>query len=87
MLHDHPELAAGFTEAQLKPYIAMAYAPDPELLIRTSGEQRMSNFMLWQLAYSELYFTPTLWPDFDQHSLEEAILWYQQRERRFGRAS
>ena len=59
--------------------------PDPDLLVRTSGEQRISNFMLWQLAYTELYITPTLWPDFDRERLFEAILEYQQRERRFGR--
>lgn len=84
MLIDHPELGPHFTEAHLQPYISMSYAPEPELLIRTSGEQRMSNFMLWQLAYAELFFTPTLWPDFGQDSLDEAIRWYQQRERRFG---
>ncbi len=59
--------------------------PDPDLLIRTSGEQRISNFMLWQLAYTELYVTPTLWPDFTREHLYRAILEYQQRERRFGR--
>ena len=61
--------------------------PDPDLLIRTSGEYRISNFMLWQLAYSELYFTPTLWPDFDKEELYKAIVDYQQRERRFGLTS
>ena len=59
--------------------------PDPDLLIRTSGEYRLSNFMLWQLAYTELYISPILWPDFDRESLFEAVLDYQQRERRFGR--
>ena len=59
--------------------------PDPDLLIRTSGEQRISNFMLWQLAYTELHVTPTLWPDFTREHLFEAIMDYQQRERRFGR--
>jgi undecaprenyl diphosphate synthase len=58
--------------------------PDPDLIIRTSGEQRLSNFLLWQSAYSELVFVPTYWPDFDRASLEAAILEYQQRERRFG---
>mgnify|MGYP004507326739 CR=1 FL=1 len=58
--------------------------PDPDLLIRTSGEIRLSNFMLWQLAYSEMYFTPKLWPDFSVRDMEEAILQYQQRSRRFG---
>jgi undecaprenyl diphosphate synthase len=61
--------------------------PDPELLIRTSGEQRISNFLLWQIAYAELYFTPTLWPDFRRQHLYEAILDFQQRERRFGQTS
>lgn len=61
--------------------------PDPELLIRTSGEYRISNFLLWQIAYTELYFTETLWPDFRKEHLYEAILDYQQRERRFGKIS
>lgn len=61
--------------------------PDPELLIRTSGEHRLSNFLLWQLAYSELYFTDVLWPDFDRKELEKAIIDYQSRERRFGMVS
>lgn len=61
--------------------------PDPELLIRTSGEQRLSNFLLWQLAYAELYFTPTFWPDFRKEHLYQAIIDYQQRERRFGKIS
>ncbi|MDQ6621784.1 MAG: polyprenyl diphosphate synthase [Pseudomonadota bacterium] len=70
-----------------EPYFAMAYAPEPDLFIRTGGEQRVSNFLLWQLAYTELYFTERLWPDFDGPALNEAIAWYQQRERRFGRTS
>jgi undecaprenyl diphosphate synthase len=61
--------------------------PDVDLLIRTSGEQRISNFMLWQIAYSELYFTPVLWPDFTEENLVEAIASYQKRERRFGKTS
>ncbi|HUF11736.1 MAG TPA: polyprenyl diphosphate synthase [Longimicrobiales bacterium] len=61
--------------------------PEPDLLIRTSGEQRISNFMLWQLAYTELYITPTLWPDFTRRDLFEAILEYQRRDRRFGRVT
>ncbi len=60
---------------------------DPDLLIRTSGEQRLSNFLLWQLAYTELYITPVLWPDFDRRTLFEAILDYQRRERRFGKVT
>jgi undecaprenyl diphosphate synthase len=61
--------------------------PDPELLVRTSGEYRISNFLLWQIAYSELYFTPTLWPDFRRDDLYQAIVDYQKRERRFGKTS
>jgi undecaprenyl diphosphate synthase len=61
--------------------------PDPELLIRTSGEARISNFLLWQIAYAELYFTPVFWPDFGKKELFEAILSYQRRERRFGMIS
>jgi len=63
------------------------FMPDPELLIRTSGEQRLSNYLLWQLAYAELYFTPILWPDFNKENLFEAIVFYQQKERRFGMTS
>ena len=74
-------------EAALAPYLAMSYAPEPDLFIRTGGEQRISNFLLWQLAYSELYFTETLWPDFDAAALDQAIASYRQRERRFGRTS
>jgi undecaprenyl diphosphate synthase len=87
MLKARPELAQGFTEADLAPYFAMSYAPEPDLFIRTGGEQRISNFLLWQLAYTELYFIETLWPDFDAHTLGTAIQSFQQRERRFGRTS
>ena len=87
MLREHPRLAAGFTERDLAPYLALSYAPEPDLFIRTGGEQRVSNFVLWQLAYTELYFTDTLWPDFDAAALDRAIISYQQRERRFGRTS
>lgn len=76
-----------FNEDQLAPHLTMAYAPEPDLFIRTGGEQRISNFLLWQLAYTELYFTETFWPDFDAQQLDEAIASYQQRERRFGRTS
>ena len=86
MVAAHPG-ATDFSEEQLAPYLAMAYAPEPDLFIRTGGEQRISNFMLWQLAYTEMYFTETYWPDFTGASLDEAILSYQQRERRFGRTS
>jgi undecaprenyl diphosphate synthase len=74
-------------EEDLAPYLAMSYAPEPDLFIRTGGEQRVSNFLLWQLAYSELYFTDTLWPDFDAGALDLAIDSYRSRERRFGRTS
>ena len=74
-----------FTEEQLSEHLAMAYAPEPDLFIRTGGEQRISNFLLWQLAYSELYFTDTYWPDFSIAALDAAIASYQNRERRFGR--
>ena len=68
-------------------YLSTAGLPDPDLFIRTGGEQRVSNFMLWQLAYAELYFTATLWPDFDQNSLEDAIKSFRSRQRRFGHTS
>ena len=87
MLKDKPQLAAGFTEADLQPYLSLAYAPEPDLFIRTGGEQRISNFLLWQLVYTEMYFTDTLWPDFDTAAFERAMVSYQQRERRFGRTS
>lgn len=79
--------AAHLNPEAIEPYLAMAYAPEPDLFIRTGGEQRVSNFLLWQLAYTELYFTDMLWPDFDAAALDTAIAWYQQRERRFGRTS
>jgi undecaprenyl diphosphate synthase len=75
------------SEDLLQPYLSMAYAPEPDLFIRTGGEQRISNFLLWQLAYTELYFTDVLWPDFDEAQLHKAIEWFSQRERRFGRTS
>ncbi|MCI1265801.1 MAG: isoprenyl transferase [Saprospiraceae bacterium] len=74
-------------EMQFVQYLNTANIPDPELLIRTSGEHRISNFLLWQLAYSELYFTETLWPDFSKENLYDAIIDYQSRERRFGLTS
>ena len=79
--------ATDLTESLLLPHLSMAYAPEPDLFIRTGGEQRVSNFLLWQLAYTELYFTDTLWPDFDATQLQVAFAWYAQRERRFGRIS
>lgn len=81
------QLTGNFQEEDLAKYLAMNYAPEPDLFIRTGGECRISNFLLWQLAYTELYFTDTLWPDFDVHALDKAIQSYQQRERRFGRIS
>lgn len=74
-------------EEKFAHYLATADVPDPELLIRTSGEYRLSNFMLWQLAYTEMYFTPTLWPDFRKEHLHRAIVDFQKRERRFGKTS
>jgi undecaprenyl diphosphate synthase len=68
-------------------YLASSFLPDPELLIRTSGERRISNFLLWKLAYTELYFTPVLWPDYRREHFYEAITDYQRRERRFGMVS
>jgi undecaprenyl diphosphate synthase len=85
LVKDRPEVPVD--ESALAPYLAMSYAPEPDLFIRTGGEQRISNFLLWQLAYSELYFTETLWPDFDAAALDQAIASYRSRERRFGRTS
>ena len=65
-------------------YLDTKGIPDPDLLIRTSGEQRLSNYLLWQLAYTEFYFTEVLWPDFDKAELEKAVQFYQNRDRRFG---
>jgi undecaprenyl diphosphate synthase len=81
------KLINNFVEEDLSQHFAMSYAPEPDLFIRTGGEQRISNFLLWDLAYTELYFTNTLWPDFNAASLDLAIQSYQQRERRFGRTS
>lgn len=75
------------TEALISKRLITADIPDPELLIRTSGEKRISNFLLWQLAYTELYFTETFWPDFEKDDLYQAIVDYQGRERRFGKTS
>ncbi|HEY1393670.1 MAG TPA: polyprenyl diphosphate synthase [Methylibium sp.] len=87
LLEDRPGIATQFDEKDLAPYLAMQHAPEPDLFIRTGGEQRVSNFLLWQLAYTELYFTDTLWPDFDAEALQRAIGWYGECERRFGRTS
>lgn len=75
------------SEDLLTPHLSMSFAPEPDLFIRTGGEQRISNFLLWQLAYTELYFTDLLWPDFDPAALQASFDWYRQRERRFGRTS
>ena len=88
MARERPEaLGEPLREEILTPYLAMSYAPEPDLFIRTGGEQRVSNFLLWQMAYTELHFTETLWPDFDAAALDAAFAWYGQRERRFGRTS
>lgn len=90
MLANHPELGQHpdeISESQLAPYLSMSFAPEPDLFIRTGGEQRISNFLIWQLAYTELYFTDTFWPDFDAKHLAKAFDWYRSRERRFGRTS
>lgn len=75
------------SENDLETYLCTKHIPDPELMIRTSGEHRISNFLLWQMAYTEFYFTETLWPDFRKENLFAAIIDYQQRERRFGKTS
>ena len=82
-----PEHIGAYQEEHLTPHLSMSYAPEPDLFIRTGGESRISNFLLWQLAYTELYFTDTLWPDFNEEALNLAIQSYQKRERRFGRTS
>jgi undecaprenyl diphosphate synthase len=90
LLLARPDLAANpqqLDEACLEPYLTMAGLPEPDLFIRTGGEQRISNFLLWQLAYTELYFTNLFWPDFDAAALDAAFASYRSRERRFGRTS
>jgi len=86
LLKDKPSIDR-IDEDLIAPYLAMSYAPEPDLFIRTGGEQRISNFLLWQLAYTELHFTDTLWPDFDSAALDAAIASFRGRERRFGRTS
>ncbi|MCX7897910.1 MAG: polyprenyl diphosphate synthase [Rhodocyclaceae bacterium] len=83
----HPEKRGCYRETDLEPFLALGDIPEPDLFIRTGGEQRISNFLLWHLAYTELYFTDKFWPDFDEHLLDEAIASYRRRERRFGRTS
>ena len=87
MALDRPEKQGQWSEDDLAPYLAMSFAPEPDLFIRTGGEERVSNFLLWQLAYSEFYFTKTLWPEFDANAFNQAVFSYRQRERRFGRTS
>ncbi len=83
-LHAHPER---ITEADLAKYLALAYAPEPDLFIRTGGEHRVSNFLLWQMAYTELFFTDVFWPDFNNEHFNAALQAFSQRERRFGQTS
>jgi len=81
----HPQAnAQELTQEELAKYLSTAHMPDPDLLIRTGGEQRISNFLLWQVAYAELYFTDVLWPEFDTEQLALALDWFQTRQRRFG---
>ena len=81
----HPQAdTQSLTQEQLAQYLSTAHMPDPDLLIRTGGEQRISNFLLWQVAYAELYFTDVLWPEFDTEQLALALDWFQKRQRRFG---
>ncbi|MGD2141018.1 MAG: polyprenyl diphosphate synthase [Burkholderiales bacterium] len=82
-----PEKLGNYSEEDLTPYMGLSYAPEPDLFIRTGGEQRISNFLLWHLAYTEFYFTDELWPDFNADSLSRAFESYRSRERRFGRTS
>ncbi len=82
-----PDNEFAITENDITRHLSMAYAPEPDLFIRTGGEERISNFLLWQLAYTEFYFTQELWPDFGRNSLLKAVESYQRRERRFGRTS
>lgn len=90
LMKARPELASDpdqISEAALSPYLSMNWAPEPDLFIRTGGESRISNFLIWQLAYTELYFTDCYWPDFGAADMDRAIQWYRGRERRFGRTS
>ena len=87
MLRAQPGKQSGWSEADLESFLSMSFAPEPDLFIRTGGEERISNFLLWQLAYTELYFTGTLWPEFERAEFDRAIASFQKRERRFGRTS
>ncbi|WP_353152862.1 polyprenyl diphosphate synthase [Pollutimonas bauzanensis] len=90
LLQARPDLAndpQAVDESLLTQYLSMSYAPEPDLFIRTGGEQRISNFLVWQLAYTELYFSDDFWPDFGPKEIDAAFDWYRTRERRFGRTS
>lgn len=90
MLAEQPDLGLQperIDEQALSQYLCMSWAPEPDLFIRTGGEQRVSNFLIWQLAYTELYFTSKYWPEFDRADMDQAVDWYRHRERRFGRTS
>ncbi|HLU19783.1 MAG TPA: polyprenyl diphosphate synthase [Pusillimonas sp.] len=90
LLRERPDLAdspESLVEQDLAKHLSMAWAPEPDLFIRTGGEQRISNFLVWQLAYTELYFTEDYWPEFGAKELDAAFKWYRTRERRFGRTS
>ena len=87
LMRSQPERRDGFSEDEIADALSMSFAPEPDLFIRTGGEKRVSNFLLWQLAYTEFYFTDALWPDFDADALDQAIESYRSRERRFGRTS
>ena len=87
MIAANPNKKESYTEEDITSYLSMNYAAEPDLFIRTGGEKRVSNFLLWQLAYTEFYFTDTLWPDFNAKAFQAAIASYQKRERRFGRTS
>jgi undecaprenyl diphosphate synthase len=90
MLQNNPDFGVDprrIDEPALAQHLSMAWAPEPDLFIRTGGEQRVSNFLIWQLAYTELFFTDCYWPDFDTGELKKAFEWYRNRERRFGRTS
>jgi len=90
MLLADPSLAAQperIDEATISQHLSLSWAPEPDLFIRTGGEQRISNFMIWQMAYTELYFTDCYWPDFGEDEILQAFEWYRNRERRFGRTS
>lgn len=87
MLAAHPDRREGFSEEDLAAHLSLHDLPEPDLFIRTGGEQRVSNFLLWQLAYTEFYFTDCLWPEFDDAAFDKAIASFRSRERRFGRTS